>query len=113
MNFPILKCGADANAQDENKKTPLHVIAKTGKQTSDVLIRKISEHLIQHGAHTDACTKSGASVVDVATCNTATDIVKRHIELRLSCIAARAVMRYKIPYQGVIPSSLLHFVKLH
>ena len=111
----LLKCGADANAQDENKQTPLHVIAKTGKYASDVLIHKISERLIQHGAHTDACTKSGASVVDVATCDTATDIVKSHMELRLSCIAARVVMRHKIPYQGVIPSSLLHvhFVKLH
>ena len=109
----LLKCGADANAQDENKQTPLHVIAKTGKHASDVLVRKISERLIQDGAHTDACTKSGASVVDVATCDTATDIVKSHMELRLSCIAAIAVMRHKIPYQGVIPSSLLHFVKLH
>ena len=109
----LLKCGADANAQDKNKQTPLHVIAKTGKQTSDVLIHKISEKLIQHGAHTDACTKSGASVVEVATCGTVTDIVKNHMELKLSCIAARAVMRHKIPYQGVIPSSLLRFVKLH
>ena len=109
----LLKCGADANAQDESKQTPLHVIAKTSKQTSDVLTRKISERLIKHGAHTDACTKSGASVVDVATCDTATDIVKSHTEMRLSCIAARAVMRHKIPYQGVIPSSLLDFVKLH
>ena len=107
----LLHCGADVNAQDENKQTPLHVIAKTG--TSDVHIRKISMCLIEYGAHVDACTYDGESVVDVATSDTAADIVKAHMQLRLDCLAARTVMRHKLKYEGTVPSSLLQFVKLH
>ena len=107
----LLTCGADVNAQDKNKQTPLYVIAKTGD--SIVHIRKISKCLIEHGAHVDACTNDGESVIDVATKNSAVDIIKAHIDLRLACLAARVVMKHRLKYQNVIPATLAKFVELH
>ena len=45
----LVACGVDVNAQDENKNTPLHMIAKC--DVSDVSLRKIITCLILHGAH--------------------------------------------------------------
>ena len=103
----LLTCGADVNAQDEAKQTPLHVISKKGN--SIVHIRKISKCLIEHGAHVDACTIYGEQAIDVATM----DIIKMHMDLRLDCLAARVVMRHRLKYQNVIPASLIQFVELH
>ena len=111
----LLHCGADVNAQDNNKETPLHVIAKTGN--SIVQVRKISQCLIESGAHVDAYNVNGERVVDVASMHSVENmnIIKAHMQLRLECLAARVVMRHrhKLEYQNVIPASLVEFVELH
>ena len=107
----LLTCGADVNAQDEAKQTPLHVISKQGN--SIVHIRKISKCLIEHGAHVDACTIYGERAIDVATMDSTVDIIKIHMDLRLDCLAARVVIRHRLKYQNVIPASLMQFVELH
>ena len=107
----LLTCGADVNAQDKAKQTPLHVISK--QDNSIVDIRKISKCLIEHGAHVDACTIYGERAIDVATMDSTVDIIKTHMGLRLGCLAARVVMRHRLKYQNVIPASLMQFVELH
>ena len=111
----LLHCGADVNAQDNNKETPLHVIAKTGN--SIVQVRKISQCLVESGAHVDAYNVNGERVVDVASMHSVENmnIIKAHMQLRLECLAARAIMRHrhKLEYQNVIPASLVEFVELH
>ena len=107
----LVACGADANAQDENKNTPLHVIAKC--DVSDVSLRKIITCLIEHGAHVDACNNDGDTAVDVAATEVAESTIKAHMKLRLDCLAARTVMRHKVKYQDIIPVSLQEFVELH
>ena len=108
----LVACGADVNAQDKNRNTPLHIIAKCVDVEMGTL-REIIACLIDKGAHVDACNKDGKTAADVASTDIAESIIKTHGKLSLKCLSARTVKKHKIDYQGFIPNSLHEFVELH
>ena len=108
----FVACGADVNAQDNNRNTPLHIIAKCFGAKMSVL-SEIIECLIDNGAHVDACNIDGKTVVDVAPTDIAESIIKTHEKLSLKCLCARTVKKHKIEYQGIIPDVLCGFIELH
>ena len=108
----FVACGADVNAQDNNRNTPLHIIAKCfGAKMSP--LSEIIVCLIANGAHVDACNIDGKTVVDVAATDIAESIIKTHEKLSLKCLCARTVKKHTIEYQGIIPDVLCGFIELH
>ena len=83
-------CRATVNAQDRNKNTPLHIIAKCTVADIDILRENITS-LIENGAHLDTCNKDGKTAVDVASTCIAEVIIKAQMKQSLTCLAARAV----------------------
>ena len=111
----LVACGASVNAQDVNNETPLHVVAKCNNFDSNFL-SEIILCLLENGAHMDACNKDGQTAVDASTNCIAASIIKTQIHLSLlslKCLSARAVRKYKMEFEGIIPDYLKEFVELH
>ena len=108
----FVACGANVNAQDNNRNTPLHIIAKCVDVEFDTL-REIIKCLIDNGVHVDASNINGKTAADIASSDIAKSIIKAHGKVSLKCLSAKTVKRHKIEYQGVIPKSLHKFVELH
>ena len=108
----FVACGANVNAQDKNRNTPLHIIAKCVDAELDT-ISEIIMCLIDNGAHVDACNIDGNTAAEVASTDIAESIIKANMKLSLKCLSARTVRKHKIEYQGIIPESLHEFVELH
>ena len=108
----LVACGADVNAQDNNRNTPLHIIAKCVDVELDTR-REIIKCLIDNGAHVDACIIDGKTAADIASTDIVKSIIKARETLSLKCLSARTLRKHKIEYQGIIPNSLIEFVEFH
>ncbi|CAG9766351.1 unnamed protein product [Ceutorhynchus assimilis] len=110
----LIQCGANVNAMDKKRNTPLHVIVSYHKAISDFLtLHSIITDLTEHGAHTDIVNNDGESPLEASTTGVAEIILKTQIKISLKCIAANAVKIHKIPYLGQVPSGLEEFIELH
>ncbi|ELU00554.1 hypothetical protein CAPTEDRAFT_211376 [Capitella teleta] len=107
----LLECGADVNASDDRKDTPLHLCSKLKKIVAPTELAKLAEVLIASGAHLDARNKRGKLASDGLT--------QLPLQLRpldhvtLKCLAARMIKIRKIAYEGEVPESLHKFIELH
>ena len=69
-------------------------------------MHKIIDILLRHSAHVDAKNNSG-------------DIAAKGLDIRLSqhtnlqCLAAAAVKKHQLAYEGIIPDSFIPFVHMH
>ncbi|EFA05982.1 protein fem-1 homolog B isoform X2 [Tribolium castaneum] len=111
----LIKCGADVNAMDYDRNTPLHVIVNYHKPISDFLtLHSIITDLTEAGAHLDCVNKRGETPLEAsATGSVAEIILKTQMKLSLKCIAANAVKHHKLTYQGQVPEALESFIELH
>ncbi|XP_037043236.1 protein fem-1 homolog CG6966 [Bradysia coprophila] len=103
----LIDCGADVNAQNESRSTPLHV-ASIAYNYDGTLIQM----LLDAGAHLDQPNKYDDRAVQFITMN-ATNIIPLINYTTLKCQAATVITKYKIPYRNQIPKTLEDFVKLH
>jgi Fem-1 family protein b len=111
----LINCGADVNAMDYERNTPLHVIVNYHKPISDFLtLHSIITDLTEAGAHLDCVNKRGETPLDSsATGSVAEIILKTQMKLSLKCMAANAVKHHKLTYQGQVPQALESFIELH
>lgn len=110
----LISCGADVNAFDSKKNTPLHIIVAYQKPISDFLtLHAITSALIEAGSHMDAVNEKGETPFEASTTGVAEIILKTHAKISLKCLAARAITTYKLNYLGEVPSSLIGFIKMH
>jgi protein fem-1-like protein B len=110
----LIKCGADVNAKDKNKNTPLHVIAGYKKSVNDLLtLHGIISRLIENGAHIDYANIKGETPSESAAIEVSEIILKLEAKINLMCLAARAVHRYSIDYKNKVPLSLINFIEDH
>ncbi|KAH7963270.1 hypothetical protein HPB52_020409 [Rhipicephalus sanguineus] len=111
----LLRCGADPNAVDARRNTPLHAIVTYQKPISDFLtLHSIIVALIEAGVHADATNARGETAAEAATTGVAEVILRTQTQVTLRCLAARAVAKYGLSYRaGEIPRSLVHFVEMH
>ena len=111
----LLECGADVNDVDDENNTALHLCSEAilDSRTEDHhdLMKRIAENLLKNGAHVDMVNMVGNRAVDNLTYSLIEMNMLDFVSLR--CLAARAVMKYKIPYVGSIPASLESFVQIH
>ncbi|KAL1502206.1 hypothetical protein ABEB36_007382 [Hypothenemus hampei] len=110
----LIRCGANVNAMDNDRNTPLHVIVNYHRAISDFLtLHSIITELTQNGAHTDIVNINGETPLEASSTGVAEIILKTQIKISLKCMAANAVKVNNIPYRGQVPSGLEEFIELH
>nr|CAD7265805.1 unnamed protein product [Timema shepardi] len=110
----LIQCGADVNAMDHNRNTPLHIIVSYQKPISDFLtLHSIILELTEAGAHIDTVNMQGETPFEAATTGVAEIILRTQTKLSLKCMAAKAVKTYNLTYEGHVPRSLESFIELH
>ncbi|XP_018327967.1 protein fem-1 homolog B isoform X2 [Agrilus planipennis] len=110
----LIQCGADVNAMDAERNTPLHVIVNYHKPLSDFkTLHSIITCLTEAGAHTDCVNSRGETPLDSSATGVAEIILKAQAKLSLKCMAAKVVKNYNLTYQGHVPKSLEAFIELH
>lgn len=104
----LLEVGADPNALDAEKNTPLHVAASNKPCRPEVFTL-----LLKHGAHIDACNAEKKTPMQMIRGVSIYDIVSPLQFTTLQCLAARKIVKCAIPYKGFIPERLEKFVEMH
>ncbi len=110
----LIQSGANVSIVDSNHNLPLHIIVKYNRPISDFLtLHNIIVSLIDAGCHIDQTNSLGETSMDASTTGVAEIIIRTRRKIQLKCLAACAVKRHGLNYQGQIPVSLEEFVALH
>ncbi|XP_019876786.1 protein fem-1 homolog CG6966 isoform X2 [Aethina tumida] len=104
----LLKVGADPNQKDEEGNTPLHLAAMAKPCPASV-----AQILLDNGAHIDAVNNQGDTFSTLLKEQQVHELVNIAKYTRLSCISARVIQQFKIPYRGVVPAALESFIANH
>ncbi|XP_046403614.1 protein fem-1 homolog B isoform X2 [Ischnura elegans] len=106
----LIRCGADINAMDRERNTPLHIVARD-YATLDAIILA----LIDAGAHIDTVNNEGKTPLEMASTSEAKSILRSHTNLSLKCMAAKAVNGRVLKNQSSleVPKALRTFIELH
>lgn len=105
----LLQCGADVNAPDSIRDTPLHVYVAQ----SDIVDNTIIQYLYNAGAHLDYANALGEIPFDITENSNIKQFLKTRAHRSLKCICATLIQRNGIPFHEVITSSLANFVEKH
>ncbi|XP_075740937.1 protein fem-1 homolog A-like [Rhipicephalus microplus] len=101
----LLELGANPNATDHDRRTPLHVAAR-----NKPFSRASALALLARGAHLDHTDAAGCTPLDYAP------MLVDCSPLRytgLQCLCARAIVRFQLPFQGLVPHQLESFIQSH
>ncbi|XP_033113484.1 protein fem-1 homolog C-like [Anneissia japonica] len=101
----LIDCGADANAIDINRNTPLHIAATCLKDNCEVMT-----FLIESGSHIDSCNSDNKTALELV--KGACDICPMNY-ITLKCLSAKIIIQHNIPYRGHIPCRLEAFIEAH
>ncbi|XP_026472719.1 protein fem-1 homolog CG6966 isoform X1 [Ctenocephalides felis] len=103
----LLNCGANVNARNESKSTPLHIASITYNFDGNLV-----QMLLENGAHVDQPNKVGECPFEMIQKNSS-NVIPLVNYLSLKCLASTIVCKHKIKYKGQIPKTLEAFVKYH
>ncbi|XP_052866251.1 protein fem-1 homolog C [Anopheles cruzii] len=103
----LLDCGAEVNAKNESKSTPLLIAAIPYNYE-----RELVYTLLEHGAHLDEPNCNDERPLYQIAINPINDIPLVHY-LSLKCLCSTIIARFGIPYRNQIPRTLEEFVKRH
>ncbi|XP_071442491.1 protein fem-1 homolog B [Hetaerina americana] len=112
----LIRCGADINAMDMERNTPIHIVAQYLSLARDHSnLETILLALVEAGAHTDTVNNKGKTPIDLALTREARMILRSHMNLSLKCMAAKAVDAKVLKSQNglVVPEALRTFIQLH
>jgi len=76
-------------------------------------LHSITTNLIEAGAHIDAVNNKNETPLDSATTGVAEILLKTQMKLSLKCMSAKAVRKYGIVYEGLVPPSIIQFIDIH
>ena len=101
----LLQAGADPQAVDRAKNTPLHIIVTYKKIVSDFLtLHAIIMALLDHGVHIDSVNAAGQTPLSAASTGVADIILKSQADMSLKCLAAQSIRKYNLNYIGQVSS---------
>ncbi|XP_017778117.1 PREDICTED: protein fem-1 homolog B [Nicrophorus vespilloides] len=110
----LIQCGADVNAMDMDRNTPLHIIVNYHKTLADfITLHTIILNLTDAGAHIDCVNNDGKTPLESGKNGVAQIILKTQAKLSLKCMAAMAVKNHQLTYRGQVPEALESFIELH
>ncbi|KAH6945748.1 hypothetical protein HPB50_009743 [Hyalomma asiaticum] len=103
----LLDCGADVEAVNDSRSTPLHVAALRNNFVPDVV-----QTLLRYGAHLDRRNANGNQphrmLAGISEC-----VLNPLQHISLQCLAARKIVERRIPFAGEVPSALENFIRIH
>ncbi|XP_069787354.1 protein fem-1 homolog C isoform X2 [Narcine bancroftii] len=103
----LLECGADFNARDFENNSPLHIAAHNNHP-------EIMNLLINAGAHFDATNFHKQTACDLLNeKEMGKNLIQPINHTTLQCLAARAIVKHQLVYEGHIPEKLEAFILLH
>ncbi len=105
----LLQCGADVNAIDTTRNTPLHVLASN----SSICDETIFQILCNAGAHLDYTNALGETPIDIALNSNTNQLLKTKSKISLKCLCARLIRKNDIPFHEKIATTLINFVERH
>ena len=109
----LLQAGADPQAVDRAKNTPLHIIVTYKKIVSDFLtLHAIIMALLDHGVHIDSVNAAGQTPLSAATTGVAEIILKSQADMSLKCLAAQSIRKYNLNYIGQVCISVSVYLAL-
>lgn len=106
----LLQCGADVNAMDSCRNTPLHLAVFLDLQSIDVAILHL---LCDAGAHLDYANDSGQTALDLVVHLSTRNFLEKRNRISLKCLCARFIRLKSVPYHGKLSSSLTDFIQRH
>ena len=111
----LLECGANVNDVDDEHNTALHLCSKAIQnflmKPHHDLLKRIAVLLLANKAHVDMVNLSGDNAAKGLTSTLMGVNIQNFVSLQ--CLAARAILKFKIPYVGDVPIPLESFVQMH
>lgn len=104
----LIECGADIEARDNEKNFPLHTAATNKPAKANVV-----STLLDAGAHLDAVNGNDKTFGQLLRGQPLHEVVTVLKYTNLQCLAAKAIQKHNIPYQGHLPPKLSEYVELH
>ncbi|CAF3128327.1 unnamed protein product [Rotaria socialis] len=105
----LLQCGADVNAHDALRMTPLHVFLSSSSIHNENLLKLLCDD----GAHLDYVYNLREKAIHVTTNLAAKQLIKSKMQINLKCLCARLIQLNNVPFHGELTSSLVRFVEEH
>ncbi|CAF0804188.1 unnamed protein product [Rotaria sordida] len=105
----LLQCGADVNAIDVIRNTPLHIFVSNSNVVDDTII----QYLCDAGVHLDCVNALRETPIDIATDLNMKQFLRARTKISLKCLCARLIQKNTILFHGKISNSLINFVKKH
>jgi Fem-1 family protein b len=105
----LLQCGADVNARNTKRNTPLHAFASNSNGYNE----SVFELLCNANAHLDYANSLSQTPLDVVSNLNMKQLLKARMKLSLKCLCAQLIQKNNIPFDGKIAHSLVTFVTGH
>jgi len=105
----LIQCGADVNATDIIRNTPLHVYVSSWIACDETILKILCDN----GAHLDCVNTLRETAIDVALNVNTMQLLKSKMKLSLKCLCARLIQNNNVSFHGKIPISLVKFVEEH
>ncbi|ESN97175.1 hypothetical protein HELRODRAFT_178284 [Helobdella robusta] len=103
----LLICGISTNCVDFQGETPLHHGIDCSYPNREVIIK-----LLEYGADVDICNRQGITPYKMLFQTPKLNINPFNY-MTLKCLAATAIIKYHIPYNGELPKLVESFVSMH
>jgi hypothetical protein len=96
----LLTYGADVNAIDAVRYTPLHVFVSNSR-------------ICDAGAHLDCVNARKETPVDIASNSNTKQLIRTKMKFSLKCLCSQLIQKNNVPFHGTISTSFVSFVEKH
>lgn len=105
----LIHCGANVNARDAIRNTPLHVLVSNEKIDNEELVK----FLCNNGAHLDCVNALRETPLDLTVDFNIRQWLKSKMTLSLRCLCAQMIQKQNIAFEQKLSKSLRKFIYEH